>query len=174
MKTRLNLGKSMGLEDDNDIRGGSDRHFSMVGTEDYIAPETLEDREASYSCDLWSLGIIIYQMMCGETPFKGRTTIETYQNIKNQELKFVKDNLDPMAMDLVKNLLVKEPSQRLGAKYIEDLKNHPYFDGIDWDNLRNSPAPYNPVKRPPRMLRSAMSNVERSRVSGSFSKVNND
>jgi 3-phosphoinositide dependent protein kinase-1 len=174
MKTRLNLGKSMGLEDDNDIRGKSDRHFSLVGTEDYIAPETVEDREVSYSADLWSLGIIIYQMLCGETPFKGRTILETYQNIRNNELKFDKDNLDPMAKDLVARLLVKEPTLRIGAEDFEELKRHPYFDGIDWDNLRNNPAPYNPVKRPPRMLRSAMSNVERSRVSGSFSKTNND
>lgn len=55
---------------------------SLVGTEEYLAPETLSDMgELSYSCDYWSLGIILYQLLCGQTPFKGRSDLETYHNI---------------------------------------------------------------------------------------------
>ena len=100
----------MGLQDDNDVRGNHERHFSLVGTEEYIAPETLEDNDLSYACDLWSLGIIVYQMLCGVTPFKGRSELETYQRIKNDKLTFQKDNVDPIAIDLVTKLLMKEPS----------------------------------------------------------------
>ena len=108
IKSKMNLGKSMGL-DDNDIQQESQRLYSLVGTEEYIAPETINDNDLSYSCDLWSLGVIIFQMLCGSTPFKGRTIIETYHNIQhNTEIKF-KDNVDPQAKDLVERLLRKEP-----------------------------------------------------------------
>lgn len=71
----------MGLEDDTDLRGQASRHFSLVGTEEYIAPETLDDNDLCYASDLWSFGIIMYELLCGETPFKGRTVLETYKNI---------------------------------------------------------------------------------------------
>jgi len=58
------------------------RMNSLVGTEEYLAPETLSDMgELSYSCDYWSLGIILYQLLCGKTPFKGRSDLDTYHNI---------------------------------------------------------------------------------------------
>jgi serine/threonine protein kinase len=50
----------------------------MVGTEEYLAPETLNDSEVSYVSDLWSVGVIMYQMIMGETPFRGKTPLETY------------------------------------------------------------------------------------------------
>ena len=52
--------------------------------------------------------------------------------------------------------------------------NHDYFKGIDWVNLRNNPAPYNPIKRPVRNLKTTASNVEKCRISASFSKINDD
>ena len=62
---------------------------SLVGTEEYLAPETLDDEEISYACDYWSLGVIMYQFLCGVTPYKGRSDTETYKNIRNySETKF--------------------------------------------------------------------------------------
>ena len=58
MKSKLNLGASVGFTDDNDLK--DNRAFSLVGTEEYIAPETLNDIDVSYACDLWSFGIILF------------------------------------------------------------------------------------------------------------------
>lgn len=87
------------------------RTFSLVGTEDYISPEVLDDLEVTYACDLWSLGVILYQMLQGSTPFKGKTAEETYINIKrcNSEDLLFKPNFDPQAKDLIKRLLQQDP-----------------------------------------------------------------
>ena len=76
---------------------------SLVGTEEYLAPETLSDMgELSYTCDYWSLGVILYQLLCGVTPFKGRSDLDTYQNIqKCHEITFKNDSIDPKAKDLI-------------------------------------------------------------------------
>lgn len=81
------------------------RHFSMVGTEEYIAPETIEDSDVSYASDLWSLGVIIFQMLEGKTPFIGKTAFETFKNIsENKKTEFTTTS-DEYAKDLIQNLL---------------------------------------------------------------------
>ena len=83
-KGRNDLLHSLGYSDDSEtIMNTVDKRMnSLVGTEEYLAPETLSDMgELSYSCDYWSLGIILYQLLCGKTPFKGRSDLETYNNI---------------------------------------------------------------------------------------------
>ena len=92
--------KSMGFQDDSELNIAStdNRLYSLVGTEEYLAPETLSDTDLSYACDYWSLGVILYQLLCGSTPFKGRSDLETYNNIqKSQEIVFTKPNLDVKA-----------------------------------------------------------------------------
>ena len=87
-KNRNDLLHSLGYSDDSEtIMNTADKRMnSLVGTEEYLAPETLSDMgELSYSCDYWSLGIILYQMLCGKTPFKGRSDLETYNNIQKCE-----------------------------------------------------------------------------------------
>ena len=164
-KGRNDLLHSMGFSDDSDININSQfgaRMNSLVGTEEYLAPETLSDMgELSYSCDYWSLGIILYEILCGVTPFKGRTDLETYQNIqKCHEIKFTKPSIDDKAKDLIRLLLTKDPELRIGYGSIDEIKNHPYFEGIDWATVRSSKVPYNPPKlrRPVRLSKINMSN----------------
>lgn len=54
---------------------------SFVGTEDYVAPEIINNEETTFSADLWSLGVIIYQLYTGKTPFKGISPFYTFENI---------------------------------------------------------------------------------------------
>ncbi|KAJ6656916.1 hypothetical protein lerEdw1_002917 [Lerista edwardsae] len=123
-----------------------------VGTPDYISPEILqamEDRKGKYGpeCDWWSLGVCMYELLFGETPFYAESLVETYGKIMNHEdhLQFPPDITDvsDSAKDLIRGLLCRQ-ELRLGQKGIEDFRRHPFFAGIDWDNLRSSTPPYVP------------------------------
>ncbi|XP_063172780.1 serine/threonine-protein kinase MRCK gamma [Candoia aspera] len=123
-----------------------------VGTPDYISPEILqamEDRQGKYGpeCDWWSLGVCIYELLFGETPFYAESLVETYGKIMNHEdhLQFPPDTTDISegAKDLIRELLCRR-EVRLGQKGIEDFKRHPFFEGINWDDIYKSPPPFIP------------------------------
>ena len=99
---------------------------SNIGTTLYMAPEIFEGKEYNYKCDLWSIGIIIYKLYFGKSPFPGLTEEALKKNINEYDKGNTKINktgnedLD----DLIKNLLQKEPTKRLNWN---GYFNHSFF-----------------------------------------------
>ncbi|CAH3013773.1 unnamed protein product [Porites evermanni] len=124
-------------------------HSKMpVGTPEYIAPEVLTSMDGSggpygLECDWWSLGVVAYEMLCGQTPFEADSVVITYSKIMNYKssLKFSKDvQVSKNAKDMIFNLCT-ESKDRMGY---EGLTCHQFFTGTDWNNLQDTVPPYVP------------------------------
>ena len=136
-------------EDDlDDMKRPERRGMTFVGTAENVSPEVLGDKPAGFGSDIWALGIMIYQMFYGKTPFKEKTNYLIFRKIEQLKIDFNPNvNIPEEAKDLINKILVKDPTKRLGAgepgsEYdIKHLKEHPYFKGINWDNLHNMVPP---------------------------------
>jgi serine/threonine kinase 38 len=117
--------------------------FSTVGTPDYIAPEVFGQHGYDETVDWWSVGVIMFEMMVGYPPFFSDEPSITCQKILNWRKTFVipdDANLSPAAIDLLRKL-VTDTENRLGRNGAEEIKQHPFFDGVDWANVRKQRAP---------------------------------
>jgi len=113
---------------------------SFVGTEDYVAPEVISGEGHDFAVDWWSLGIVLYEMVYGTTPFKGANRKETFHRIitKDPDLSGATTPL----RDLIRSLLHKDPNRRI---QVNEIKNHRFFKGVKWDTvLEISRPPYIP------------------------------
>ena len=125
----------------------------FVGTPEYISPEVLEYKYnlIGPSVDIWAFGVILYLFFFGKTPFKGKNDDETLINIKNVNYSFdiekknEKKNISipKEAIDLIQKILIKDPTKRIGygSKDYKEIKEHPFFKGIDFDNFFEEPIP---------------------------------
>nr|AML77803.1 putative LOV domain-containing protein [Euphorbia mesembryanthemifolia]AML78459.1 putative LOV domain-containing protein [Euphorbia mesembryanthemifolia] len=116
---------------------------SFVGTEEYIAPEIITGVGHSSAIDWWALGILIYEMLYGRTPFRGKNRQKTFANILHKDLTFPSSIQVSLAgRQLINALLCRDPANRLGAKTgANEIKNHPFFRGIKWPLIRSMDPP---------------------------------
>lgn len=131
---------------DTKIYSDGFRTNSFVGTEEYIAPEVIRGNGHTAAVDWWTLGILTYEMLFGFTPFKGENTNETFSNILKNEVTFPNNNeVSRSCKDLIKKLLTKNETKRLGSKMgAADIKRHPFFKKVQWSLLRNQEPPLIP------------------------------
>ncbi|CAH2035750.1 unnamed protein product [Thlaspi arvense] len=121
------------------------RH-SAVGTPDYLAPEILLGTEHGYAADWWSVGIILFELITGIPPFTAARPEIIFDNILNGKMPWpdVPGEMSYEAQDLINRFLVHEPEKRLGANGAAEVKSHPFFEGVDWENLALQKAAFVP------------------------------
>ena len=120
--------------------------FSTVGTPDYIAPEVFGKEGYGPEVDWWSIGVIFFEMVCGYPPFFCENPGDTCKKITKWKQYFSIPNEPPLSNE-AKNLILRfvtYPQSRLGINGIEEIKKHPFFRGVDWDNIRSTKAPFIP------------------------------
>ncbi|XP_074309159.1 serine/threonine-protein kinase KIPK2-like [Silene latifolia] len=119
------------------------RSNSFVGTHEYLSPEIIKGEGHGSAVDWWTFGIFLYELLYGRTPFKGPGNEETLANVILQSLKFPDSPLVSLqARDLIAALLVKEPENRLGTERgAAEIKQHPFFDGLNWALIRCAVPP---------------------------------
>uniref|UniRef100_A0A5B7B7G5 non-specific serine/threonine protein kinase n=1 Tax=Davidia involucrata TaxID=16924 RepID=A0A5B7B7G5_DAVIN len=117
---------------------------SFVGTEEYIAPEIITGAGHSSAIDWWALGIFLYEMLYGRTPFRGKNRQKTFANILHKDLTFPSSiPVSLAARQLIHALLNRDPDSRLGSSSgANEIKQHPFFREINWPLIRcMSPPP---------------------------------
>lgn len=121
----------------------SARSNSFVGTHEYLAPEIVKGEGHGSSVDWWTFGIFFYELLYGETPFKGSGNDDTLCNVVSECVKFPESPMvSSQAIDLMRRLLIKDPKSRLGSvKGATEIKQHAFFHGLNWALIRCAVPP---------------------------------
>lgn len=120
--------------------------YSTVGTPDYIAPEVFEKEGYGQEVDWWSIGVMFFEMVVGYPPFFSENPSDTCKKIVKWKQYFAipaDSNLSKEAYSLIKKM-VANADVRLGKNGSEEIKAHAFFKGVDWNNIRQTKAPFIP------------------------------
>ncbi|KAF8986345.1 hypothetical protein BGZ52_009062 [Haplosporangium bisporale] len=131
-------GASIGARSIRRHRGSSK---ALLGTPDYLAPELLLGIGHGAAVDWWSLGVCLFEFLTGYPPFMDEAPEAIFKNILNHDIQWPESGLSWEAHDLINKLLSWDPALRPSPS---ELKAHPFFQGVDWENIRNQEAPFIP------------------------------
>ncbi|KAL6440172.1 hypothetical protein ACFW04_003046 [Cataglyphis niger] len=130
---------------DRDTRQFSDKQ--VFGTPEYIAPEVILRQGYGKPVDWWSMGIILYEFLIGCVPFFGETPEELFAHTVNDDIEWPDEDdwpVQPEAKDIITALLHQNPRDRLGTGGSHEVKEHPYFYGVNWNSLLRQKAEFVP------------------------------
>ncbi|XP_013860870.1 serine/threonine-protein kinase greatwall [Austrofundulus limnaeus] len=115
----------------------------ILGTPDYLAPELLLGKPHDCMVDWWALGVCLFEFLTGVPPFNDETPQLVFQNILNRDIPWPEgeEELSANSRNAIEILLTMDVTKRSGLK---ELKCHPLFDGLNWDNLQDQPMPFIP------------------------------
>jgi len=120
----------------------------MCGTPSYLAPEIIAGNGHGRAVDWWSFGILFFEMLAGYPPFIDDNPSYLFSKIREPETIAYPEFFTLESIDLIKKLLVVDPTRRYGMlrRGVLDIKLHPFFSSIDWAVIseRKLPAPIKP------------------------------